>query len=315
MDQVAFSSSQRKSLPYFQIEDIIGATDFDGKPLNVSDVQEFVRMQLDQPDRFAAHRSESPDRYNDERLFCNRGLRNVPTADSTCQLRKSPDRQCCCQESLVKSAQSCIAVDGAATDVAPFFVEGNYTRRSEHGHWTGSVSMPPTNSEQREQDMPTTISAPDAQAVDHPKTEANESEMMFNWAKMDQWSRRCVQQKMVEFVKSHSHSKRVRAGTTCTRIGKVTTCRPRYRTNRWTTYTQEYKSQCIKYEYTRACPAGQGKYEKQIPEGQCMTEPSDLNTDELQLEEVGPMTYECPDLHVSGQAGNRVFSEACVCSC
>ena len=130
--------------------------------------------------------------------------------------------------------------------------------------------MPPTNSEQREQDMPTTISAPDAQAVDHPETEANESEMMFNWAKMDQWSRRCVQQKMVEFVKSHSHSKRVRAGSTCTRIGKVTTCRPRYRTDRWTTYTQEYKSQCIKYEYTRACPAGQGKYEKQIPEGQCM---------------------------------------------
>ena len=67
-------------------------------------------MQLDQPDRFAAHRSESPDRYNDERLFCNRGLRNVPTADSTCQLRKSPDRQCV----LVAKGTTCLCGLGAS---------------------------------------------------------------------------------------------------------------------------------------------------------------------------------------------------------
>ncbi|CAJ1357819.1 unnamed protein product [Effrenium voratum] len=84
----------RKSLPYFYIEDIIGATDFDGTPVNMSDAQEFARLQLDQPDRYAAERSNSAYIHNGRRLFCNRGLRNVPRADGTCLLRKSSDRQC-----------------------------------------------------------------------------------------------------------------------------------------------------------------------------------------------------------------------------
>ena len=130
--------------------------------------------------------------------------------------------------------------------------------------------------------------------VDDITTAANESEMVFPWGQNPQWTSICVMKQKVAYVRSQRHSKRVRSGTRCHRIGKTTHCRPTYRTKHWTTYHREYSDKCIKYKFTRTCSAGHAFYEKQFPPGVCAREPTDENDDSVQLQDIWQFELHVP---------------------
>ena len=160
--------------------------------------------------------------------------------------------------------------------------------------------------------FPDFVRARDPLLADDPATSANESEMDFSWQRMDQWTSTCEATASVPYVTSSRHSKRVKSGTTCHRVGKVTSCHARYTTKSWTTYHQKHETKCIKYKFTRLCESGQALYRKQ-PEGTCAREPSQTSDGAVQLVDIGSLSFMCPKDYKSGTPGGHHYDRRCRC--
>jgi len=282
----------------FSLEDVLGSTDHTGVAIDVEDVQGFLENGLD-AGRFQRLECEETELMEDSR---------------DCLLRTRPSSECCCHQATLTPAERCLPVDGAPSSTEDTYLEGSYTETSYNGHQKGSISFPPGPNAKEREILPQIVHSVDPEMVDDLATATNESEMVFPWAQNPQWTSICVMDKKVAYVRSQRHTKQVRSGTACHRVGKMTHCRPRYRTKHWTTYHQEYSNKCIKYKFTRKCSAGHAFYEKQFPPGVCAREPADENEDAVQLDDIGSLSFKCPESYKSGTPGGYNFARLCQCT-
>jgi hypothetical protein len=295
-----------KTPPEIKLEDITGGQDYTGTDIPAEDVREFVEMQLTQGGRFNGKLQCGGDKGSFAELLADGGA---------CHLRDGPSEQCCCHVASVVEAERCLPAKGAASEeeAQRKEVESALETWSEHGHKAGRIvhaAGPDT-----ERGMQVTISnMPDPLAENNPETQDDESGMRWDWTKAtNQWTKKCLEPVQVPYVKSTRHSKRVRDGQTCRQIGKVRHCSPKYKTVYSTTYSQQFKAGCTKWQWDRKCAAGSGLYVKQIPPGQCVPEPERALPFALNLTEIGPLLYMCPDDYVSGTGGTENYHPKCAC--
>mmetsp|Transcript_41276 Transcript_41276/g.76814 ORF Transcript_41276/g.76814 Transcript_41276/m.76814 type:complete len:477 (+) Transcript_41276:67-1497(+) len=291
-----------KTNPGFTLDDITGGTDYVGSEVEVEDVREFVQTKLDNG-RFPGG------------LACSKRFKELNEDTEKCTLRESASAECCCHKGTLTTAERCFPMQ-ETTQETEVIVRGELETRSVQGGKEGKIRWA-EDPDDVEKSLPDLLKSVDPEAADDPDTAANESAMEFDWAKGSQWqSVECLETAKVPHVRSQKKSKRVRAGTTSHRVGKVMVHRHKYRTKRWTEYHQEYTTKCIAYKYKRECPVGQGRYVKQIPHGTCVKEPKDLpegSEEELVLVDIGALSFMCPEDYQSGTPGSLNFNQRCEC--
>lgn len=293
-----------KSRPIFQLDDVTGGTDYDGSPVSAAIVREFLEKRLQMGLLQAASGVEGKDAVpgQDTALLCSQHFQDLDTAD--CRLRAKRPDECCCLEATVQEAQRCLPVpSGASSSLGPFVVNGTYTETKLHDLDEGSIAWPPSP-EEMDKELPKKVTSQDPEAPE---------QFDYDWTPGQQWEAKCLGNQKVGYIRSEKKSKRVRSGTRFRRVGKVSHSVPVYKTKHWTAYHQEYKEECISYEYKRRCPLNHGLYVKQFPLGTCTKVPGESN-DQLQLMDLGALTYQCPEGYQSGAEGAMKFNRHCSCT-
>jgi len=295
-----------KSPPQFSLEDITGGQDYTGKEMAAEEVREFVDVQLTDGGRF------------DGKLRCGGAkgsFEELLKDTSTCHLRQGPSEQCCCHVASVVEATRCLPTEGAATEEEAHTVvlDSKLNTWTSHGRVEGKlVDAAGPNVDDGMQYSITGMADPLME--DMPDTQADETKMLWDWAKAtQQWNKTCLETVQVPYVASKRTSKRVRNGQTCRQMGRVRHCTPRYKTVYTTHHYQQYKTGCAKWQWDRKCAAGAGLYVKQINPGQCVKEPEHAGETDLALTEIGPLLFMCPDDYSSGNGGTEKFHPKCQC--
>jgi len=295
-----------KTPPEIGLEDITGGQDYTGSDIAADVVREFVEMQLIQGGRFNGKLQCGGAQGSFEELAAGTGA---------CQLRPGPTEQCCCHSAAVVEAERCLPAEGAATaeQARRKTLESVLLTKTEHGYKEGKlVDAPGPDAEDGMQESISSMRDPLVE--NNPKTRADESQMAWNWTKATrQWTKTCLEHLQVPHVKTTRSSDRVRDGQTCRQIGKVRHCSPKYKTVYKTIYRQEYRTECARWQWDRKCAAGSGLYVKQISPGECVPEPERAGPFALNLTEIGPLLYMCPDDYVSGTGGAEKFHAKCQC--
>ncbi|CAK9011260.1 unnamed protein product [Durusdinium trenchii] len=295
-----------KSRPIFKLSDVTGGTDYDGSPVSAPIVQHFLEKRLQAGLLQVASGVDGADAVpgEDTALLCSQHFQDLDQGD--CRLRTQRPDECCCLEATVQEARRCLPVpSGASSFVGPLLVNGTYTETKLHDLDAGSIAWP-SSPEEMDKELPEKVISKDPKAPE---------QIEYDWAPGGyQWEAKCLGNQTVSYVTSEKKSKRVRSGTSFRHIGQVTQSVPVYTTKRWTEYNQEHKEECISYEYTRICPANLGLYVKQYPPGICTKVPGKSNDDQLQLMDLGALTYQCPEGYQSGTEGGMKFDPHCSCT-
>lgn len=297
-----FYANHRKSLPYFSVNDIAGATDYNGTALSVHQVIELLQYKV-QAGAISHRQRAGETTYN-----CSKQTVDELIADQDdCRVRTDPTECCCLQASLVP-AQRCLPAAGAATVEATSF-NGSYTEKEvTKGGETflqGNLSFPQTLKdyvpgefvENLDKDLPDLLHSQDPEAADG---------LEYDWSRAtDQWKRPiCKANQTFAWVRKGECVEWVRDPIRAIRV-----------TGRYDTFHQEWKTECISWEFNRACPRGQGLYVKQIPLGTCTKVPGPSNSDQLQMVGLGSgLMFQCPDGYQSGTKGAMKSDVRCKCN-
>lgn len=282
-----------KSKPQFELEEVTGSADHTGKAVEADTARAFLQN------------IQGTGRWTNG-FECDSTV-----SGSSCLLRQASATQCCCHQASIAPARRCLPVDGAPDQVQPVWVEGVMVEVPKHDLKQGSISF--DEGPEARETIPEFVTSADPEAADDPMTTANESSMVYPWGRINQWNLTCEEEKPVPWVRSQSHSSRYQCGST--QMSPTAPSTPKYCTRHWTTYHQEYKSQCVSRKYTRLCPPGYGLYDKQFPQGACVHEPQAAPTvDELQLVDIGNLSFMCPEEYRSGTSGSLHFDPLCECA-
>ena len=279
-----------KSYPTYTLSDIRGATDYDGTPISAEKVREFLLNKV------KSGFLKDFEKDDNVHLGCSQEMSELIKDKEDCRLRSS-SAECCCLQASVDPAVRCLPATGGSSSAEPVVITGSYTEsQSRHRQiMDGMISWPNISSPEDSKDL----------VKVHSRDPMTNDQVTYDWTVATQWNSECLMNQTVAYVIGIEKSKRYRSGTR--RVGKMTM--GIYKTKRWTEYVQGHRTECISYKYTRICPAGQGLYVKQFPEGTCA-----VPGGELQLEKVGSLTMQCPEGYVSGTAGGMKFNPNCSCT-
>eukprot|EP00438_Fugacium_kawagutii_P030898 Skav215851 [mRNA] locus=scaffold1630:188974:190149:- [translate_table: standard] len=282
-----------KSLPYFSVDDIASATDYDGSTLSVQQVKELLEYKK-QAGAFGDfyHRQQSGEQV----YTCSKHVNALIADQEDCRIRTKDPTECCCLQATVVPAQRCFPATGAST-VGPLWVNGSYAeQKTEEGNLEGKISWPETP-EELEKDLPDLLRSPDPETADG---------LEYDWSRATaQWNTTCLANQKVAWESVENRTRTIHH-----RMGTMT------RTTRRTYqhYQQEWKTECISKEFNRICPEGQGLYVKQFPLGTCTKVPGPTNSDQLQLVGLGSgVMFQCPDGYQSGTEGALKSDAHCHC--
>ena len=213
-------------------------------------------------------------------------MQNLFSDRAVCRVRKRPARECCCNKAELAQEQRCFYVAGGP-DKKGAKSKTLHARYEEYldpekDDKTGSIIEHPAGPETLE-DVPSMLEAADPR----PQADADEQQVEWRWLRALQWSQKCVQNKTVPYIKTKIIKDVILRDKldVAASLGAQRILRNRETiTNKYTTFEQRNKTECVSYRYKRYCPSGQGLYTKSVETGRCTKEPGPENSDAVKLQ-------------------------------